>query len=97
MKIRDHIINGGRTFDYEFVKNALDERNLLDLNLVNFLSKKDVADYDKLQTVQKLVRNLRIEILSRNIITVFIVFKRSNVNPLIITPQTECQSKLLIL
>ncbi|KAI1701088.1 mitochondrial small ribosomal subunit rsm22 domain-containing protein [Ditylenchus destructor] len=55
MKIRDHIINGGSTFDYEFVKNALDEKNLLDLNLIKYLSKKDVADYDKLQTVQKLL------------------------------------------
>ncbi|KAI1730798.1 mitochondrial small ribosomal subunit rsm22 domain-containing protein [Ditylenchus destructor] len=51
MKLRDHIINGGSTFDYEFVKNALDEKNLLDLDLIKFLSKKNVADYDKLQTL----------------------------------------------
>lgn len=55
MKIRSHIIDGGNTFDYEYAKNALNERDLLSYKTADFLADKKVDDYEKLQTVKRAV------------------------------------------
>ena len=55
LKIREHIIDSGHKFDYDYVKNALDLENKLDLELTSFLASKKISDYEKLCKVQDLV------------------------------------------
>uniref|UniRef100_A0A915DB43 Uncharacterized protein n=1 Tax=Ditylenchus dipsaci TaxID=166011 RepID=A0A915DB43_9BILA len=55
MKLREYLLEAGHKFDYKYVKNVLDERNLLDLELSNFLAEKKISDYEKFCRIQELL------------------------------------------
>jgi len=53
MELRDYILTAGREFDYDQVKEALDERNLLDQKTIEFLANKSISDYEKWCVIQE--------------------------------------------
>lgn len=68
MKIRDHILIAGHQFDFNFAKDALDIKGLLDMKTIHFFANKKISDYEKHSFIKEKVNVLFLKYIFKQFI-----------------------------